>query len=61
VVIEGDPGRNAAYVALARAALVMASGGPSAVPLADGLAVMRIVEAARRSSGMKGAEVSLCG
>jgi predicted dehydrogenase len=59
VVVAGVGDRNAAYVALARAALDMASGDPSSVPLEDGLAVMRIVQGARRSSELKGAEVSL--
>lgn len=56
----GGLDRNAAYVALARAAWAMAEGDPSPIPLEEGMAVMRIVEAARRSSTVKGAEVSLC-
>jgi predicted dehydrogenase len=59
VVVAGGADRNAAYVALARAALDMASGDPSSVTLEDGLAVMRIVQGTRRSSELKGAEVSL--
>lgn len=60
VVAVGGVDRNAAYLSLARAALAMAAGAPPPVPLEDGLAVLRIIECARRSSTMKGAEVALC-